>query len=94
MNRGYYIKNEDYQNLNKINTAFVEQLAHDNDFLDMMQTPCSVFLTCESEEGFNRALNYNDNVKLKDFEHFQTFLGQEIDVSEASEPSDILWENR
>ena len=36
MYRGSYIKNEDYKNLNKINTSFVEQLAHDNDFLDMM----------------------------------------------------------
>lgn len=94
MKRGTYIKNEDYKNLNKINTAFVEQLAHDNDFLDHMQRPCSVFLTCESEEGFNRALNYNDNIKLKDFEHFSTFLGQDIQIKEASEPTDILWENR
>jgi len=62
MQRGYAIKNEDYKKLNKINTAFVEQLAHDNDFLDVMQTPCSVFLTCESEEGYNRAINYNENI--------------------------------
>ena len=53
-----------------------------------------MFITCESEEGFNRALNYNDNVKMKDFEHYQTFLGKEIEVTEASEPTDILWENR
>ena len=60
----------------------------------MMQTPCSVFITCESEEGYNRALRYNDTIQLKDFEHFQTFLGHEIEIKEASEPTDILWENR
>jgi hypothetical protein len=31
---------------------------------------------------------------MKDFEHFQTFLGKEIEITEASEPTDILWENR
>lgn len=62
MYRGYAIKNEDYKQLDKLNTDLVEQLAHDNDFLDMMQTPCSVFITCESEEGFNRALRYNDTI--------------------------------
>lgn len=59
-----------------------------------MQAPCSVFITCETEEGYNRALMYNENVEMEDFKHFNTFLYQEIDIKEASEPSDILWENR
>lgn len=59
-----------------------------------MQTPCSVFISCETEEGFNRALNYNDTIQLDDYKHFSTFLGQEIEIMEASEPTDILWENR
>lgn len=69
-------------------------LAHDQEMLDKLQTPCSVFLTCETEEGFNRAAKYNETVKMKDFEHYNTFLYHEIDVKEASEPTDIIWENR
>jgi len=60
-----------------------------------MQTPCSAFVTFESEEGYNRAVMYNQMIsELEEFSHFKTFLYQEIEVKPASEPSDILWENR
>lgn len=48
----------------------------------------------ETEEGFNRALNYNETIKLHEFSHYRTFLHQKIDVKVASEPTDIIWENR
>lgn len=47
-----------------------------------------------SEEGYNRAVLYNETVEMDDYKHFKTFLGAEIDVKEAVEPSDIIWENR
>ena len=49
--------------------------------------PCVVFLTFEDEEGKNRALVYNENPQM-------TFLGEELDINETAEPTDIIWENR
>jgi hypothetical protein len=49
-------------------------------------TPVSVFLTFESEEGYNRALKCQDNdIYWKD---------QQLSFSPAPEPTDIIWENR
>ena len=55
--------------------------------LDLCQTPCSVFATFETEEGVNRARIYNKVPQRQ-------FLKQEIKLEEASEPTDIIWENR
>jgi hypothetical protein len=49
-----------------------------------MQTPVSVFVTFETEEGHARATVYNDFPQ-------DNFLLQELDLQEASEPSDIIW---
>lgn len=59
-----------------------------------MQMPCSVFLSFENEEGYNRAARYNDTCEMEEFQQYKEFLGHEIEVKEASEPTDILWENR
>jgi len=56
-----------------------------------MQTPCSVFATFETEEGLQRALVYSDE---KECPKQQSLLGEDIDVQQASEPTDIIWENR
>jgi len=47
-----------------------------------------------SEEGYNRACLYNETIEMDDFVKFKYFLGAEIEVEEAVEPSDIIWENR
>ena len=48
--------------------------------------PVSAFVTFENEEGFNRALKaHNYNIKL---------LDSSIRIEQASEPTDIIWENR
>jgi hypothetical protein len=52
-----------------------------------MQTPCSVVVTFETEEGVQRALAWNDVPTCK-------FLGEDLDIQQASEPTDIIWENR
>jgi hypothetical protein len=31
---------------------------------------------------------------MEDYAHYRTFLGSQIDVMGASEPTDIIWENR
>jgi len=48
-----------------------------------------VFATFETEEGLNRAITYNDaaNPQMK-------FLGEDLIIQQASEPTDIIWENR
>ena len=46
-----------------------------------------MFVTFATEEGHERAVNYCNYPQSK-------LLGQEIEVQEASEPSDIIWENR
>jgi len=45
--------------------------------------------------GKDRADNYDDNIKLEpNFKELNEFLGDKIKLKPASEPSDIIWENR
>lgn len=71
--------------------------------LDQLQTPVSVFATFETEEGYRRACLFQE--VIEDLEQGETkngmvcvedkyLLGYEIELQEASEPSDIIWENR
>lgn len=53
-----------------------------------------MFVSMETEEGYSRAANYNDATELAEYERYAELLGQEIEIGGASEPSDILWENR
>ena len=64
--------------------------------LEEMTTPCSVFMTFENEEGVNRALEYDSAIEQDDsLDHLKTWLdNHEIEIQQASEPSDIIWENR
>ena len=57
--------------------------------------PVTAFLTFENEEGLNRAINYNETV-LKDdrFENIRNLCDVHLKIEEASEPTDIIWENR
>ena len=53
-------------------------------------------MTFETEEGVNRAREYSNAVEAdEDLYHLKYWLGKhELDIQEASEPSDIIWENR
>ena len=59
-------------------------------------TPCSVFMTFDTEEGVNRALEMKNTIASnQEFRHLGIWLGvHEIEIKAASEPSDIIWENR
>lgn len=60
-----------------------------------MQTPCAVFATFENEEGYNRAIKFNKQVDegiLPSF--FAHLLTDKLEIEEATEPTDIIWENR
>jgi len=54
-------------------------------------------MTFETEEGVNRALGYKEAVEADPvkFESISKWIGvHDIEIQEASEPSDIIWENR
>lgn len=67
-----------------------------NEKLTEITTPVSVFLTFENEEGISRALKYDEAVDADPaLADFKFWLGDEtIEIQAASEPSDIIWENR
>lgn len=92
--RGTLIRNQKWKKYEKLNAKIVNRLHNSQELLDKMQTPVYCFLTFETEEGKCRCDNYNDTVKDPDYAQYKTFLGQEIDMVEASEPTDIIWENR
>lgn len=88
--RGYYLKNEKWEKAVAVEEK-IEKKIHDGTFLNKMQTPCSVFATFETEEGLQRALVYSD---IKECPKQQALLGEDIEIQPASEPTDIIWENR
>ena len=58
--------------------------------------PVTAFLTFENEEGLNRMLAYNEAVEAdpQELGDCKALLGEPLDIEEASEPTDIIWENR
>ena len=55
-------------------------------------------MTFETEEGYKRALNYKDEVDNNSDKYgddIKKWIGvHDIEIQPASEPSDIIWENR
>ena len=95
--RGDCIKIEDWKGLAKMNETIGQALANDQELLDKMQRPCAAFITFETEEGHCRAVAYNNVIeRYEEFSSFEyrLFLDRPIKIQAASEPSDIIWENR
>ena len=60
--RGTYIKTEKWPKVDEINATILKEIkgeGKDKNLLNKLQTPCSVFATFETEEGYNRAKKYN-----------------------------------
>lgn len=103
--RGTLIKSEKWDKLHELEEEIMKQLKDDSEkyntkagkvkLLDLLQTPVSCFATFESEEGVNRARLYNAKTLdgLRQFPQ-KLLLKQDIEIQEASEPTDIIWENR
>lgn len=92
--RGLCIKTEKWDQMREIEGKINEKKTQI--FNDLCH-PCSIFMTFETEEGVNRCRLYDETVadNLEKFEHLRLWLGKhELDIQEASEPSDIIWENR
>jgi|APSaa5957512535_1039671.scaffolds.fasta_scaffold27717_2 hypothetical protein len=57
--RGKIIGQEKWDKLKELNEEISNKL-HDQTFMDDMQTPVSMFVTFETEEGHARAVEYNN----------------------------------
>ena len=94
--RGTAIKFENYDKMREINGK-IDELKSDGNELLKLNRPVTAFLSFENEEGLNRCTNYNETV-LGDRQYmsqgYDKLLGQPLDIEEAAEPTDIIWENR
>ena len=91
--RGEIIKNEEWSKMPQIDHR-INEIKNGN--LEDLMTPCSAFMTFENEEGLNRAMNFNETVNSDpNFADLGIWLNEfELNIEGASEPSDIIWENR
>lgn len=70
-------------------------MQNDPKLLDQLQTPCSAFVTFEEEEGYNRACKLSEMIGAGTYpKHFEYLLTEKMELQPASEPTDIIWENR
>jgi len=94
--RGDYIKNEKWEKVEKISEE-INVIKNDPEEFKKLTTPCSIFMTFETEEGYERALNL-ETAATEDtnIEHLKYWFSgkHQIEIQKASEPSDIIWENR
>lgn len=80
--------------MRKINKE-IDTLKSDHLTLKALNRPVTAFLTFENEEGINRAKVYNDVVDADDqYADIRTLLGSRLEIEDAAEPTDIIWENR
>jgi len=91
--RGMAIKGQNFDKVRELNKK-IDQYRQDN--YDKIARPVSIFLTFSSEEGKQRCIQYNDIVENDPElnERYGVILGHKLDFQEASEPTDIIWENR
>lgn len=73
--RGTLIKKEKWDELDEANIEIAERIK-DGELLDQLQTPCSVFITWETEEALQRALTWSEDEEKPQM----SILGQDIDV--------------
>ena len=78
MERGAYLRTRQWAKYKAVDQKIHHALHNDAALLDQMQTPSDVFITWETEEGVNRAVDYNAG--LSKTPQFQTFLSEPIKV--------------
>ena len=92
--RGSFVKFEKYDKMREINNK-IDAIKSDRKKLESLNRPVTAFLTFENEEGINRAKVYNDIVYSDDqYQDIRTLLGCKLEIEDAAEPTDIIWENR
>ena len=81
--RGAKIANNDFEGMRKQDKKLQELLKE----VESLTTPTSAFITFESDDSKSYALHQDGTGATK-------LLGQPFKFKEASEPTDIIWENR
>jgi hypothetical protein len=90
--RGEYIKKEEYEKMRKVDGEINDYVQNN---ITKIARPVTAFITFENEEGFNRCAEYNETVDQDpEYADIREFLGFRLEFKEASEPTDIIWENR
>jgi hypothetical protein len=92
--RGAYIKSGNMSGVQSVEKE-LDRILNKEKRLNEINTPCWVFITFITEEGKERGMAYHDEVKkpkgdlvhLK--EEFELFMGEEFEIDEANEPTDI-----
>jgi len=64
------------------------------DEYDTFTRPISAFITFERREGIERALKYKPANQRKSREPRGTYLEEPVVMTAATEPTNIIWENR
>ncbi|CDW91100.1 UNKNOWN [Stylonychia lemnae] len=83
--RGIYIKSNDWESLKKVNQQL--DAVKTREYQNLM-VAVSAFVTFENEEGYQRFLS------LRERGSRSTILGERPTLKEATEPTNIIWENR
>lgn len=70
-----------------------------NNQFDKLCRPVSVFMTLETEEGYRRATTFEEGIESlptmqRSVKYWFNDPNFTVDIQEASEPTDIIWENR
>jgi hypothetical protein len=92
--RGNYIKYENYDKMREIDMK-IDELKSNPENLENFTRPVSAYITMEDEEGVNRLLLYNEVCESDPhFKRYEQILGEKPSIQGASEPTDIIWENR
>jgi len=92
--RGNFIKMQKFDEMRKMD-AKIDEYRSQN--AAKVNRPVSAFITFESEEGLNRCVRYNEIIKNDETllnKGYDKLLGQPLNFENASEPTDIIWENR
>jgi hypothetical protein len=91
--RGLIIKQEKWDKIEVIDKK-INDLK--NNHLEDLTTPCSAFMTFECEEGYNRATRIDEAIVTDPTLKPLTIWLDDytLDIKQACEPTDIIWENR
>mmetsp|Transcript_8384 Transcript_8384/g.14010 ORF Transcript_8384/g.14010 Transcript_8384/m.14010 type:complete len:683 (+) Transcript_8384:250-2298(+) len=97
--RGTAIMNCQFDKMREIEHQ-IDEMVHDEQQLDSLTRPVCAFITFRSDDAFNEAIAYSKNVKYFARKNLDVafedtpLLNQPVSFTPATEPTNILWENR
>ncbi len=85
--RGNAIMNQKFEKMREVEQK-ISNLKKDN--YDKLTTPVCAFITFEEEDAYILAQAFESTRK----EHLKQFMNENLVFTEATEPTNIIWENR